>query len=65
MIGFLIVIIVYAHDEGDFLDFFTDRGGHNRPVERKEFQDVVDDLQFGISRRPMLRRLRVGECSCE
>ena len=62
MIGFLIV---YAHDEGDFLHLFTDGGGHNRPVERKEFQDAVDDLQFGISRCPMLRRLRVGECSCE
>ena len=62
MIGFLIV---YAHDEGDFLHLFTDGGGHNRPVERKEFQDAVDDLQFGISRCPMLRRLWVGGCSCQ
>ena len=65
VIGFLIVINRVCPWWGWLFTFFTDRGGHNRPVERKEFQDVVDDLQFGISRRPMLRRLRVGECSCQ
>ena len=65
VIGFLIVINRVCPWWGWLFTFFTDRGGHNRPVERKEFQDVVDDLQFGISRCPMLRRLRVGECSCQ
>ena len=54
MIGFPVPT---ARDEGACLHLFVDRGGHNRPVEGKVFQDVVDRLQSEFNR---LRRVPPG-----